>query len=200
MFRNGASRTIPVVLIIIVMIIAIGALITAGRNLFSDTGSESSEQVDVGRDTLLDTTPGHSVQMTVRGPIVGDEQHHSYQVTISPSGRSLVTYKGYLESVIKDHELSNNTKAYEEFVYALDKANFMRGEVLEGDENDTRGICADGRIYSYSVINTGDAVKTLWTSTCSGSRGSLKASNQQINDLFLDQIPSSDKYLSDLKI
>ena len=200
MFRNGASRTIPVVLIIIVMIIAIGALITAGRNLFSDTGDKSSEQVDVGRDNLLDTTPSHSVQMTVRGPIVGDEEHHSYQVTISPSSRSLTTYKGYLESVIKDDQLSNNTKAYEQFVYALDKANIMKGDELQGEENDTRGICADGRIYSYSVIDSGETMKSLWTSTCSGSRGSLKASNQQLNDLFLDQIPDAKKLLSDLKL
>ncbi|MDN5819120.1 MAG: hypothetical protein L0H36_01420 [bacterium] len=199
MFRNGASRTIPVVLIIIVMIIAIGALITAGRNLFSDTG-ESTEQVDVGRDALLDTDPSHSVEMTVRGPIVGDEEHHSYQVTVSPSGRNLTTFKGYLESTIKDHQLSNNTKAYEQFVYALDKANFMKGDELTGEDNDTRGICADGRIYSYSVIDSGEAVKTLWTSTCSGSRGSLKASSQQLTDLFLDQIPDNKKLLSDLKI
>lgn len=199
MFRNGASRTIPVVLIIIVMIIAIGALITAGRNLFTDTG-DKAEVVDVGRDALLDTDPSHSVEMTVRGPIVGDEEHHSYQVTVSPSGRNLTTFEGYLESAIKDHQLPNNTKAYEQFVYALDKANMMRGDVLTGEDNDTRGICADGRIYSYSVIESGEAVKTLWTSTCSGSRGSLKASSQQLTDLFLDQIPDNKKLLSDLKI
>lgn len=199
MFRNGASRTIPVVLIIIVMIIAIGALITAGRNLFTDTG-DSAEQVDVGREALLDTSPGHSVEMNVRGPIVGDEEHHSYQVIVSPSGRNLTTFEGYLESAIKDHQLPNNTKAYEQFVYALDKANFMKGDVLTGAENDTRGICADGRIYSYSVIESGEAVKTLWTSTCSGSRGSLEASSQQLTDLFLDQIPDNKELLSDLKI
>ena len=136
--------------------------------------------------------------MTVRGPLVANEEFHSYQVTIDQSERSLVTYQGYLEQSIGSKSYGNNLKAYEQFVYALDKANFMLGDELTGDKNDTRGICATGLVYEFEVIDAASTVKRLWTSTCKGSPGSLKASVTQIKSLFLKQIPDSDQLLRKL--
>jgi hypothetical protein len=196
MYRGNSTRIVPVILVLIVIAIVIAALVSVGRAIFSDDAQTG--EANPGRDALLDTSLGHSVRMTVRGPLVANEEFHSYQVSVDASNRALTTYQGYLEQSIGSKTYGNNLKAYEQFVYALDKANFMNGAELEGDKNDTRGICATGLVYEFEVINAGSTVKRLWTSTCKGSPGSLKASVTQVKNLFLKQIPDSDKLLRNL--
>jgi hypothetical protein len=198
MYRGNSSRIVPIILVLIVIAIAIAALVSVGRAIFG--GDTQTSETNVGRDTLLDTSTGNSVRMTVRGPLVANEEFHSYQVNINSSIRSLATYQGYLEQSIGSKSYGNNLKAYEQFVYALDKANLMRGDELTGDKNDTRGICATGLVYEFEVISADSTVKRLWTSTCKGSPGSLKASVNQVKNLFLAQIPDNDALLRKLDL
>ena len=202
MSRYSRSRFLPILLVVVVMIIAIVALVSLARAIFfsGDSSSETSQQVDVSREALLNTSEGHSVRMTIRGPIVADEAFHSYRITVTPSSRSLVTYNGYLDSQIDAINLGNNIPAYEEFVYALDKANLPLGTQLSEEKDDTRGICATGRIYEYEIIKGEEVVKRLWTSTCKGSPGSLQASADQLTSLFKVQIPDANKVLSKIRI
>ena len=197
MQRNSNIKILPLVITIIVIALAIAAIVSIGRALLNG-GSSSDEvsNVDQGQEALRNTTGGRSVQMTVRGPIVADEEFQSYQVEVSNSERSITAYKGYLESRTGGTSLSNNTRAYEQFVYALDRANIMKGQEPETEaENDLRGICASGYVYEYAVLSSGNDVKTLWTSTCSGSKGTLEASREQLTSLFLGQIPNSNDYI-----
>ena len=198
MYRGNSTRIVPIILVLIVVAIVIAALVSVGRAILG--GSTQTTQTNAGRDALLDTSLGHSVQMTVRGPIVANEQFHSFQITIDPSSRNMTTYQGYLEQPINAKAYDNNPKAYEQFVYALDKANFMTGDELTGDKNDTRGICATGLVYEFSVMNGDSTVKRLWTSTCKGSPGSLKASVSQVGDLFKAQIPDESSLVRGLDL
>ena len=190
MYRGNSSRIVPILLVLIVVAIAIAALVSAGRAIFG--GDQTTQaQVDIGRDALLNTAVNRSVRMTVRGALVADENFRSYQVTVNSSGRSLVAYSGYLAQPLDTKEYGNNVRAYEEFVYALDKANLMKGEELKEEKGDTRGICASGNVYEFEVLNGSSVVKRLWTSTCKGSTGTLKASVTQVETLFHNQIPDS---------
>lgn len=201
MYKGNSSRILPIVLVLIVVAIVVAALVSIGRAILGggDTGVDQS-QVDTGRQALLNTASDYSVQMTVRGPIVANENFRSYRVTVTPNNRNLTTYSGYLTQPVNSKGLDNNTQAYEQFVYALDKANMMNGEPLAGENDDTRGICASGRVYEFEVLNGGNAVKRLWTSTCKGSPGSFRASVSQVGDLFLDQIPDSDDLLDEVDL
>jgi hypothetical protein len=195
MYRGNSSRVVPIILVLIVIAVAIAALVSVGRAIFGgDTGSQS--QINVGRNALLNTAADHSVRMTVRGPIVADENFRSYQVTIDSSSRNLTTYSGYLDQMINFKQYDNNNKSYEQFVYALDKANMMNVNELTGNSNDTRGVCATGDLYEFEVLQDNNTVKSLWTSTCQGSSGSFKASVSQVQNLFLEQIPDSKTLLS----
>jgi len=198
MYRGNSSRIVPIVLVLIVVVIAIVALVSVGRAIFG--GEPAPTQTDVGREALLNTSTNHSVRMTVRGPIVADENFRSYQVTVDSSNRSLVTYSGYLDQSIDSRQYPNNVKAYEEFVYALDKANTMKGEELKDTANDTRGVCATGNVYEFEVLQDNSTVKRLWTSTCKGSAGSFKASISQVQGLFLKQIPDSKALLNKIDL
>lgn len=198
MQRNSGTRFFPIIIIIIIAALVIAAVVSIGRAVFNGGGDNSQEtsQVDQGREALLDTSAGHSVQMTVRGPIVAEENFSSYRVTVSSTERTMSVYSGYLESQTNGNTLENNTQAYEQFVYALDKANMMKGQMPDDEsKNDIRGICASGYVYEFAVLSGGNEVKKLWTSTCDGSKGTLDASKDQLSNLFLSQVPDSKKLI-----
>jgi len=201
MANYRTSRIIPVVLVVVIIIIAIAALVSLARVVFfSGSNTDNSAQVDVSRDALLNTSAGHRVTMTVRGPIVADEEFHSYEIAISPDSRTINTYTGYLDTVVSHETLGNNISSYEEFVHALDKAELAKGDQFKGDKNDTRGICATGSVYQFGIYDGTTEVKNLWTSTCSGSKGSLDASVKQLTDLFVSQLPSADTLIKKIKL
>lgn len=196
MQRNNGARFFPLIIIIVIVALVIAALVSIGRAVFNGGDGNSDEQtsqVDSDREALLNTSVGRSVQMTVRGPIVAQEDFTSYRVSASNGERSMKVYKGYLEEETNAKTLGNNTQAYEEFVYALDKANMMNARNVANDESETdlRGICARGYVYEYATVSGGNEVKKLWTSTCDGSKGTLNASKEQLSELFLAQIPGS---------
>lgn len=196
MQRNSGARFFPLIIIIIIVVLVIAAIVSIGRAVFMNGDGNSTEQtsqLDENRKNLLNTSVGRSVAMTVRGPIVADENFTSYKIEASNNERSMKVYKGYLEEETNNKTLPNNTQAYEQFVYALDKAN-MTKSIKQADDDETkdlRGICARGYVYEYTVLSGGNEVRKLWTSTCDGSKGTLGASRDQLSRLFLAQIPGS---------
>lgn len=198
MANYKTSRILPTVLVIIVIIIAIAGLVAVARALFFPGSSSNSgdQMVDISQQSLLSTSEGHAVRMAIRGPIVANENFRSYSITVSPTSREVKTYTGYLDTVLEEQTLSNNTAAYAEFVNALNRANLSKGTELEGERNDIQGICATGRLFQFSILKDGESVETLWTSTCGGSPGSLRASTEQLTRLFRAQIPNSSAMIS----
>lgn len=193
------SRTLPTILTVIIIIVAIAGIVALARVLFF-SGSSSPQAVDTSKEQLLSSADGSSVRMTVRGPIVADENFRSYQITVSPSSREIKTYTGYLGAILDQRTLPNNVAAYEEFVHALDKANLVQGQPLTGDANDVRGICATGRVTEFSLLRDGQVSETLWTSTCGGSKGSLRANVDQLTQLFRAQLPESRALLNNVSL
>ncbi len=199
MANYRTSRVIPTVLTIIVIIVAIAGFVALARLLFGG-GAPKDQVVDVAKQNLLSSSADRAVSMTVRGPIVADEDFRSYKILITPSSREFKAYTGYLATITNQETLGNNTAAYEEFVHALDKANLVAGKPFDSDKNDVRGICAMGKVYEFSLLTNGNVNQTLWTSTCGGSPGSLKASVTQLSRLFLNQIPSSSNIDASLRL
>ncbi len=190
MYRGNSTRVFPIILVIIVIALVVTAIVSAIQAMM---GSNTNNQpvVDASESALLSTADTAKVRMTVRGALVADENFRSYQISVSPDNRTLTTYMGYLDQVLETKQLSNNVKAYDEFVHALHKANFLKSVALSEEKNDIRGICATGRVYEFDIISGGDIVKHLWTSTCKGSPGSSRASTQQLQNLFMAQIPDA---------
>ncbi len=199
MNRSNMSRIVPIALVLIIIAIAIAALVSVGRAIFGGTDSTQSV-TDTSQVDLVNTNPDRGVRMTVRGSIVADENFRSYQIFVTPNERTLTTYTGYITQPIASERLGNNIKAYEEFVFALNRANMMQGPSFTGDKDDTRGICAVGKIYEFEILSGNDVEKRLWTSSCKGSQGSLKGSVSQLQNLFLQQIPTNKTLLSPLKL
>lgn len=193
---------IPIIIVIIVIALAIWAMVSLGRAMFGGDSSTTSttEPVNNGKAALTQTTADRSVRMTVRGPIVASENFNSYTITVTPSSRTMTTYVGYVGQQINTEQLSNDTQAYTQFVSALSRANLMEGTPFTGDADNTSGICATGNVYQFEVLQGDNTVQDLWTSTCKGSPGSLKASLAQVVSLFRAQIPSYAKLTAQLNV
>ena len=196
-YRN--SRTLPAILVVVIVIIAIVALISGARAIFF-SGSSTQKVTDTTVDSLLSTAASSSVSMSVRGPIVADEDFNSYKITISPSNRDITTYAGYMNTVVDQQSLGNNTAAYDQFVNALNLAKMTAGNQPADGEGDVLGICATGTLTEYSIISNGLPVETLWTSTCSGSQGTLRANSTQLSKLFVSQIPDASMLIRGVKL
>lgn len=182
-------RIFPIALVLILMAIAIIGLVYAAQMLFF-SGGNTKPKSDTSQAALLNTSVSHSVLMTVRGQIVADENFRTYQIKIAPNARTFTTYKGYLNEKLENVSLYNNVPAYEQFVYALDRAKFMDSNEFTGDNNDTRGICATGFLYEFSIMDSNKTIKKLWTTTCAGERGSFRVAVAPITNLFVVQIPN----------
>lgn len=196
-YRN--SRILPTILVVIIIIIAIVALISIARALFF-SGSSNQAATDTTEQSLLDTSPSSSVSMSVRGPIVAEENFHSYKITVSPNARQITTYNGYLGTVVAQQNFDNNTAAYEQFVNALNLAKMTAGNQPAGGEGDVKGVCATGRLTEFSILSNDQPVETLWTSTCSGSQGTLRANSSQLSSLFTAQIPGAQTLINDVSL
>lgn len=192
MYRGSRPKIFPVIIIIIIVALIIAALVTAGRMLFSggDTNKNNQQQqaVETFQGALLTTDGSHSVRWTVRGPIVADENYKSYQIAITPSSRVFTTYSGYLDKVIDVKSYDNNTDAYEQFVYALDKTNVSK--TRDADKEDFRGVCAtNGIAFKFDILKNDADDKSIWSSTCKESPGTMTADPLKLQALFVHQIP-----------
>ena len=193
MYRSSNSRVFTIILAVIVVIAVIVGLVALARNLFftsSSNGTDEKTAQQVARENLLTLEADRSVRMTVRGPIVANEEFRTQQISIAPSSRTYTIYDGYLDSVLDEKTYGNNMAAYEEFVYALDKAAITtEGKYTEEEAGDIRGICATDRVYEYEFLKDGSVTEHYWTSTCKGSPGTFGASVKQVTNLFVKQIP-----------
>ena len=196
MYRNSSTRIFPLIIIIVVVIALIAGLVTIARSVFFSGGESKSAQESAqeqSRERLLTVSDSRSARMTIRGPIVGDPEFRSYQVVVSPQSREYIVYKGYLDEVVEKKSFDNNTAAYEEFVYALDKAALTRpGKETKSQADDLRGICATGNIHQYELLDDGAVTDGWWTSDCKGSPGTFGASVSQVTSLFSRQLPGVD--------
>lgn len=191
MYRGSRPRILPIIIIIIVVALVVAALVTAGKMLFGSTKTSTADQSNSGaafKKAVLDRTDTRSVRWTVRGPIVANEEFRSYQITISPNDRSYVVYSGYLDKVISSKSYANNSSAYEQFVYALDKASIDK--TRSANDEDFRGVCATGGLaYQFETLTTGSVDQSEWSTTCKSSPGTMTADPLQVQALFVNQIP-----------
>lgn len=200
MANYRTSRVLPTILVVVIIIIAIIALISIARAIFFSGPSSNQAATDTTEQSLLDTSPSSSVSMSVRGPIVADENFHSYKIVVSPSSRQITTYNGYLGTVVAQQDFGNNTAAYDQFVNALNLAKMTAGNQPAGGEGDVKGVCATGRLTEFSILSNDQPVETLWTSTCSGSQGTLRANATQLSNLFIAQIPGAQTLIQNVSL
>ncbi len=132
------------------------------------------------------------VRMTVDGPIVSDQQHQAYRITVGRSETRIETLQGYEYDAIDTKMYSNNQPGFTNFLRALDLAGFTKGvKNTDSQADDERGVCAFGSRYVLEIISGTSQIQRYWATSC-GGQGTFKGNAVTVKRLFDKQVPTSD--------
>jgi hypothetical protein len=162
------------------------ALLGVNKNM-SPEDAIAPETAKEEKPLLLTNIPEERVEIAVRGPIVADENFRGYTISVSQKERTMSVYNGYKKDAGPSAKLYNNSESFTQFVYALERAK-MASEVAKVSD-DTRGVCASGELVTFNIYHKNELKKSLWTSTCGGSKGNLAGDAAKLQKLFSSQIP-----------
>lgn len=181
-----------------------GFLLLAGLLYFVTGGLRSGgddelTQQEQNRRQVTTIHSGRSVRMTVYGPVVANEDRESYEVSVSPSTRRFVAYKGYNQTQVESYSYDNSFEGYQQFVHALSRAGFDKERKVSDEQADDRGACSSGKRYVYELFENGDMIKRVWTTTCGNTKGTYAGTNTVTKDLFNRQIPQFSTVIRSLK-
>jgi hypothetical protein len=152
-----------------------------------------------GKSTQQNQTPLTSyassdttVRMTVDGPIVGDQQHQAYRITVGRDQITLETLQGYQYSPIDTKMYENNQDAYANFLQAIDLDGFSKGVANpDSTASDERGVCPNGQRFVFEIDNGASQVERYWSTSC-GGKGTFKGNTNAVKQLFDRQVPLTD--------
>jgi hypothetical protein len=139
------------------------------------------------------------VSFTTDGIINGDDIHRAIRINISSTNRELVIYQGYQSNVLSTTSFSNNSSAYKQFLAALQTAGWLT-QVKRPATTDINGKCPLGNRYIYNNQNIDSAPDNLWTTTCSGIKGTFAGNISLVNQLFRNQITGYSNLVSGVSL
>jgi len=127
------------------------------------------------------------VSVTIDGPIVADQNHQAVKITVSNDSAVFEQIQGYQGDVIKQQSYPNNTDAYTNFLFALERAGFTEGSSAS-NLKDERGYCPLGDRYIFEINQDGKELERYWATSC-GNPKTYKGIVGLTLTLFQDQIP-----------
>lgn len=179
-------------LVIVLLFVVIFMIIRGGgdeENKVAESEREFTSYVDDSDVTI---------SMTTVGPIVAAQEHNELQINITNSNASIDVMQGYDGNVISSQSYPISTAAFGEFLHALDKADFTKGDTSD-DLKDDRGFCPTGQRYIFEVRDGSRSVQRFWATSCRTVKtyhGNLALTRQ----LFEDQIPDYSGLTSDTNL
>jgi hypothetical protein len=138
-------------------------------------------------------------RLTASGPINADSIHTVLQVSV---GREEVVYEqitGYQGQVVKRQIYNNNENAYNNFLYAIGRAGFTRGDSNPKLANE-KGYCSLGRRYVFEFREGDHNIQRYWATSCGNAaprtyQGILGLTLQ----LFQAQVPDYSDLTTDVQ-
>jgi hypothetical protein len=132
------------------------------------------------------------VRMTVDGPIIAEQQHQAYRISVGRSETRIETLQGYEYETIESKTYDNNQQAFFNFLRAIELDGFTKGLAkADSQTQDERGVCATGNRFVFEIMSGTSQVQRYWTTSC-GNQGTFKGNAQRVKQLFDRQIPLPD--------
>lgn len=174
---------------------AIGLIILVFILIVRGFSGGSKEQQAIDLSSYGNT--GAVVRLTVDGPVVADQEHNAYQITIGRDTAQIETYKGYERQVIETKAYDNNQESFETFLLALQRAGYTRN-AEEKTATDPRGMCPSGNRYTYELVDGSATVVESWSASC--NKGTFRGNATNVRTLFMRQIPDFSKVTGKLNL
>jgi|GEM_PF-148424 len=181
LLRNLLIALVGLALLVLVVVLVI-------KGIASISGHDT---LAPGVDITNYNNTGSSAQLIVDGPINSDTDHRQVRITVSANQVDIDVLQGYQGTVLDSRTYSNNQAAYSTFLDALQRKNFSRGLAPTSSTEEYSGYCSAGDRYTFSFNDGSRDRFNYWTSNCGG--GTFRGDANSSVDLFVDQIPQSDK-------
>ena len=137
------------------------------------------------------------MQVTVEGPLVSEQKHQGYRVTVGQTEAQIEALQGYEDTVTQTKTYANSQNGYANFLRALDLAGYQKGST-DPKKADSRGYCPGGAVYTFEIVNAdGSTPEKFWATSC-GGQGNFGGSVSKVLTLFEQQIPDFDTVTSNL--
>lgn len=132
------------------------------------------------------------ITLTNQGKIVGEDQFKSIRINVSRDDRAIEILQGYEGNVERNEHFSNTFAAYDNFLRALNTANFIGTRT--SSIKDERGICPLGNRYIYDLVSNNNTVMHSWSDSC-GDAGTFAGKSTLVRQLFQNQITDYNKFV-----
>lgn len=179
---------VTVIIIIILLIVSLG------------TFGKKSTKKPVNTNTTLSSYANNNtfVRMVIDGPVNANIVHNQVVITVSSDKTVYEQINGYNGEVARSETFNNNLNSYTNFLSALQRASFMRGDKDPAHSN-YKGFCSLGNRYIFSLNQGTNTVQQYWTTDC-GSPKTYFGNFPLTYDLFKAQVPNYYDLTSDLNI
>jgi hypothetical protein len=184
---------VVVLVIILIMVISIGiASRDRDRNLGISGNNSSIEEEKIPE--LLSNSKDNSVTFYVEKGVTADENQYSVEMTISANNRTIRVLRGYQNVEERSEGLPNNLEAYEAFLKALGRYDFI--EPREDKSGFSfREACPTQRSYRFKLNEGSTQIFDRWHTFCEGNRyGDYGGRVSLTFTLFRNQFPDYNKY------
>lgn len=137
-------------------------------------------------------------RLTIDGKINADSNHSAIRITV---GREDVTYEqilGYQGAVVNRLDFANNQSAYSNFLYALGRAGFTRGDNNPRLANE-KGFCPLSRRYIFELRDGDHDIQRYWATYCGGIPKTYQGVLSLTINLFQLQVPKYQEMVSKIQ-
>lgn len=166
--------------------------------IFALTGRQPNQTGSANQTKLVDYAAStKTVRLTIDGVIKADSDHYAYQVTVGQNRSTMNVISGYQNNVANSKSYDNNQSSYRNFLFALQRAGFDKGD-NKAKVGEVTGACPLGYRYIMEIRDGDDQLQQFWTTSCSG--GNFKGNLNQVLTLFRWQIPDYDALIRDYSL
>ena len=189
-----------ILVLIVIALIFFGSIFLL-ISLFSNGSGKKSNTQDTSQAPAHPkdlTKDADSVTYKTYGSVVGEEERRAISIKITTSERTAEVLQGYDEAVIKSQVTENKESAFQDFLIALQTAQFDQYD--KNNKTDPRSQCATGIRYEYNVHYKDNTSISSWSTNCSRKDGSFLGNKTQVPVLFQAQVPDYSKFVSGVSL
>ena len=153
-----------------------------------NSGGDGKGKVPETKKTLTSYTNNDDITVTSKtvGPITAAVNHHEVEINVTNTNATINIIDGYDGNVVNSRSYPLTTEAFGEFLSALDKAEFTKGNTDEALRDDS-GYCATGQRYIFEIRDGANNIQRFWTTSCNGTK-TFKGNRNATLQLFQNQI------------
>lgn len=134
-------------------------------------------------------------QILIDGPEVSEQDHRVIEIDVTRDQVSFTLLKGYQRTLLNTKSYPNNAKAFETFLYGLQRSGYATG-VTDKTTGDERGYCVAGSRDIYTFNDGSKNLFRYWSTTC--NQGTFKGNVATVSYLFKNQVPDYDQLIAGL--